>query len=783
MTADLSRAGWSVCLCGCSDANEDPCKLENHCRRARDGSAVCEPGYVWEDEDNFVCGELPPTCGRCVPPAPECEGADTLVTFTIAGCDGADCRFDRRTIACALGCDAGANQCVGCVNDCLAAGATQCHDGRIHACETDASGCLKWGNFSDCSEGFCESASVCGGCDNDCSSSGGTECLDGTQRICAIDTRGCLSWSGFIPCATGVCSDAVTCMVGGGASDTSCSVDGFCWVHPQPTGNILWSVWGVGGAVWAVGNGDTILGYDGSAWSSVPATMTGSLNGVYGSAANRVWAVGDGGAIQHFNGDDWVAHVSPTDKDLHGVWCGADHVCWAVGDEVVLRYQNDAWAVWPLTVSVLTLYDVWGTGPDDVWAVGYAYGGAILHWDGVDWEYRGGDAPSWARHRSVWASGPEDVWVVNDSEWGGLLRWSGGDTFEPVDMGTTAYLGAVTGFGPEDIWVVGENAVLHWDGAEWSETNDLGATYLFGLWGVSAEDLWAVGNSGVMMHRTASGWSLVGGQTDLGYEHYSVVVGTGPDHVWAGGSNLGRWDGSAWTLFELPVVGADAYSVTGIFAQGSEAWAAGSTGGFLHFDGSAWQVLEERAEGFAGMWAASPSDMWFIDEFGYARHWDGDNWGETYLGDPIGDLTVIHGSAANNIFAVGGDEHVYHYDGDWQLVHSEYQGDWLTAVWTSGPTDMWTGGSDAELHHWDGVMWDTYPTPTWQWITSIWGSAPNDVWAVATSAGGYGVLLHFDGSSWREKISNVGEGLGGVWGSSSSDVWIVGADAGVLRGK
>jgi hypothetical protein len=778
----LLASVWALLagLGACSDATEDPCKPENHCRRRADGSAACEPGYVWADEERYVCVQLPPSCEPCTPPRPECE-ADTLVTFTPAGCNGPECVYDRRSTECALGCDASAHQCVGCSNECAAPGATQCHDGRLRTCHADATGCLSWGPFSDCAEGFCEDASTCGTCDNGCSPAGVSECQDGAKRTCIVDGNGCLAWSGFIPCATGACADSLLCTDAGGSSDTSCSVDGFCWVHPQPTGNTLGSVWGTGGAVWIVGNGGTLLGTNGVDWSFEPASLSGSLNAVSGSAANRVWAVGDDGVILRFDGSSWAAVASPTDRDLHGVWCAADHTCWAVGDEVVLRYQSDAWSEWSLDISILSLYAVFGISPDDVWAVGYAYGGAILHWDGTEWEYRGGHTWNWARHRSVWASGPEDVWVVNDSEWGGLMRWTGGDSFESVDTGSTAYLDAVFGFSAGDVWVVGEDAILHYDGEGWTESNELGATVLLGLWGASADDLWAVGNSGVIMRRTSSGWSVLGGELDLGYDHYGVVTGAGAERVWAGGSNLGLWDGNTWTIFELPAVGAYAYTVAGLYAEGEQAWAAGTTGGLLHFDGSAWSVLEERAEGFAGMWASGATDMWFVDEYGYARHWNGDEWTEEFLG--VGDLAAIHGSSGDNIFVVGTDERVFHYDGDWQLVHSASQGDWLTAVWTSGPTDTWAGGSDAVLHHCDGATWDTYPTPTWQWITGIWGSGPDDVWAVATSAGGYGVLLHWDGVSWAEEVSNAGEGLGGVWGSPAADIWLVGADAGVLRGK
>src|SRR5438552_18810283 len=79
-----------------------------------------------------------------------------------------------------------------------------------------------------------------------------------------------------------------------------CSSDGWCWSNPLPQGNHLHSAWGsASNDVWAVGEGGTILHWDGRAWS---ASASGTGNGLYrvwGSASNDVWTVGAGGTIVH----------------------------------------------------------------------------------------------------------------------------------------------------------------------------------------------------------------------------------------------------------------------------------------------------------------------------------------------------------------------------------------------------------------------------------------------------------------------------------------------------
>ena len=67
----------------------------------------------------------------------------------------------------------------------------------------------------------------------------------------------------------------------------------------SPTGDSLRGVWGSGPAdVFAVGEGGTVLHYDGQSWESM-AFLTGArLYGVWGSGPADVFAVGEGGTVR-----------------------------------------------------------------------------------------------------------------------------------------------------------------------------------------------------------------------------------------------------------------------------------------------------------------------------------------------------------------------------------------------------------------------------------------------------------------------------------------------------
>ena len=114
----------------------------------------------------------------------------------------------------------------------------------------------------------------------------------------------------------------------------------------------------------------------------------------------------------------------------------------------------------------------------------------------------------------------------------------------------------------------------------------------------------------------------------------------------------------------------------------------------------------------------------------------------------------------------------------------------LYGIWGSGPNDVWTVGSNGAVFHWDGTKWSAQrvetaagqPRP----LYGIWGSGPNDVWAISGTE-----LYHSNG--WTDQGANFSKfevikrtgqfaflpvALRGVWGSGSTDVWVLQATTG-----
>jgi hypothetical protein len=173
-------------------------------------------------------------------------------------------------------------------------------------------------------------------------------------------------------------------------------------------------------------------------------------------------------------------------------------------------------------------------------------------------------------------------------------------------------------------------------------------------------------------------------------------------------------------------------------------------------------------------------------------------------------LRGIWGSSGTDIFAVGCDGGILHYDGSTWSPMSSGTTACLMDVWGSSSTDVFAVGSyydgdgswvSATLHY-DGSTWSTMEIGTTNSLRGVWGSSGSDVFAV-----GYGTIRHYDGSTWASMDTETTTGpssvslepvsetisspmsivttayLDGIWGSSGTDVFAVGGPAPWSPGK
>jgi hypothetical protein len=116
----------------------------------------------------------------------------------------------------------------------------------------------------------------------------------------------------------------------------------------------------------------------------------------------------------------------------------------------------------------------------------------------------------------------------------------------PLPLG--AILNTVWGSSENDIWVGGERGtLLHWDGLAWT-FNDFTTEWVIALWGTGASDVWALLGNCATYRFDGNAWVGVnGGGSCSAHTGWSAT----PDDAWhTRSSELLRWDGDSWTVFQ-----------------------------------------------------------------------------------------------------------------------------------------------------------------------------------------------------------------------------------------
>ncbi len=429
-----------------------------------------------------------------------------------------------------------------------------------------------------------------------------------------------------------------------------CSGDGWCWAHPRPTGAKLNRLWGTGPSdVWAVGEGGTILHFDGTRWSRVPSGTANSLLAIGGRAAGDAWAIGNRRTLLRLSGGAWRPVELPKleeEEELADLLVLPNGEAWIVGgatkksragEEIVSRClightEGGAAAAWRLDEDgdCGPLGRVWGASPDDVWADG----GSVVHWNGryLTVNPKKKPAPIIGRHgyaggwklaldwggggigplvdprrpkagpgdvRDFWAWGPDEVWAISKD--GSLMhfdgkRWSRGD--DPVSLRAVAARAA------DDVWAIGaDESLLHFDGHDWrsSRLSGISNRSLLAIAAPATQgadrELWVLTRTD-LLHFDGKRWASIVAGPRWTFESFVV---RGPRDVWvAAGTKVLDWNGQAVETFDVD------FDARRIFGDARELWAgwplhrmgrqqdghsgpeaAGTDGKGLHFAGGA----------------------------------------------------------------------------------------------------------------------------------------------------------------------------------------------------
>ncbi|MFC1983290.1 WD40/YVTN/BNR-like repeat-containing protein, partial [Chloroflexota bacterium] len=168
-----------------------------------------------------------------------------------------------------------------------------------------------------------------------------------------------------------------------------------------------------------------------------------------------------------------------------------------------------------------------------------------------------------------------------------------------------------------------------------------------------------------------------------------------------------------------------------------------------------------------GIWGSSSSDVFAVGENGTILHYNGIYW-SPMSSNTTNRLQSIWGSSSD-VFAVGLWGTVLHYNGSvWDPMGGVTND--LYGVWGTFPSSVFSVGLWDAIFYYNGSTWDSMSSGTTRSFYDVWGTSSSDVFIV----GMQGSAHHYNGISWSQMSSSTTNRLQGIWGFSASDVFAVG---------
>jgi hypothetical protein len=234
-------------------------------------------------------------------------------------------------------------------------------------------------------------------------------------------------------------------------------------------------------------------------------------------SATDGWAVGQGGTILHWDGSGWSAVSNLTQATLYAVDAFSSTDAWAAGAGVILHWDGMAWSEIEYSSSYLTFHAIAAISATDVWAAGYAHWWNystgwvcqydILYWDGVTWavQYSSGivvsNCPT--KFLDIEMVSANEGWTLTSAAQ--IFHWDGNQWTSSQLLAPTLH--ALDFVATNDGWAVGDDGrIVHWDGSQWADVTSPTTHNLFAVSMVSAVDGWALGDE-TLLHWTSAAWT------------------------------------------------------------------------------------------------------------------------------------------------------------------------------------------------------------------------------------------------------------------------------------
>ncbi len=202
-------------------------------------------------------------------------------------------------------------------------------------------------------------------------------------------------------------------------------------------------------------------------------------------------------------------------------------------------------------------------------------------------------------------------------------------------------------------------------------------------------------------------------------------------------------------------------------------------------NGGYWsQMASPVSSDLDGVWGSARDDVWAVGSNGVILHYDGVEWSLVEHGF-ASTLDHVQGTSADDVWAAGweeGETRVYHYDGStWSRSDPGFNGK-IRGMWVAGPDSVWTTGShlnQGRIWHYDGSGWAAVGNEMDE-VRSAWSPSPDTTYFIGSTYSGSEVdppaydVVRYDGSSFETMYSLEWTDFNGIFGIDENNIYVVG---------
>jgi PKD repeat protein len=194
-----------------------------------------------------------------------------------------------------------------------------------------------------------------------------------------------------------------------------------------------------------------------------------------------------------------------------------------------------------------------------------------------------------------------------------------------------------------------------------------------------------------------------------------------------------------------------------------------------------------------GIWGTSPSNIYAVGQDGAIMHYDGATWTAETSGTTE-KLNAIWGVTEpvteTNIYAAGENGILLHKTaagttwGTEPLNSNNFGNTDLYSVRGSSASNVYLGSNNGYFLRFNGTEWtefDPNPPTGSSKIAGIWAFSSTNLYC-STAAGSYGRLFHYDGEKWDLMYGgDENIALYSIWGNTVSDIYVAGSTGLILQ--